>query len=200
MILRLLTQISCITNSNHSSFFLFFWIENAGWLEPWLRDQAIEAAMRVTSVRVRITAHVWNDPIFGAVIVDAARVAMFLVLENILLSTLLKSLDPWCLDVIVKLPFLRVRTILSSFACLCLTIWISLIWDFQRQFLDVSHIELLETIIVFFLSLTELLRGQWHHDVRIGLLCKFLHDLELDIDNLNDPVIDHMIVELKLLV
>ena len=50
------------------------------------------------------------------------------------------------------------------------------------------------------LPLADLLAGQWHYDVRICLLLVVLHHFKFDVDDLHDPIKDHVIVELKLLV
>ena len=78
--------------------------------------------------------------------------------------------------------------------------WSALIATSERQLLDVGPAELLEPIVAALVAVADLLGRQRHDDVGVDLLLPFLHHFELDVDDLHDSVVDHVVVEVELLV
>ena len=73
-------------------------------------------------------------------------------------------------------------------------------YSMEWQSLYIGKAKLLEAEFEAIFSLFHLLCCHGYYYVRVDPLFPFLHNLELDINDLNDSIIDHMVIKVELLV
>jgi len=68
--------------------------------------------------------------------------------------------------------------------------------NLKRKFSNICYTKFLEAKVYIFYSLTNLLGRQGYHNIWVGLLFPILHNFKFDVNDLNDSIIDHVVIEI----
>jgi len=161
-----------------------------------------EGRLGVATYRLIVTSHIWKDPVlYSSLILTSCS----FLSENVsFFLSLLHCLGFGSLDVFMELLFIFVlaivgRLVLTATILSGLTLWIMIIPSFKRQLSHIGHTQFMESVVVTILiHLSELLGCVGNYDVGVDFLLPVLYHLKFGVDDLNDAVEYHVVVEIKL--